>query len=117
MAIDDIKVCHLGNLANLPSTSLVEERSDTDILLLPVGGGLTIAASVAAEVINLVQPRIAIPMHYKTGAGTMQLDSLDKFLNEMGIKEVSPLPKLTINKSALPLETQVTVLDFKGYFT
>jgi len=113
MAIDDIKVCHLGNLAHLPSTSLVEEISDTDILLLPIGGGLTIAASVAAEVVNLVQPRIAIPMHYKTGAGTIA-SSLDKFLNEMGLKEVSPLPKLTINKSALPLETQVTVLDFRG---
>ncbi len=96
------------------SASLTEEISDTDILLVPVGGRSTIDASAAAEVINLVQPRIVIPMHYKTSAGTAQLDSLDKFLKEMGIKEVSPLPRLTINKAALPIETEVRVLDFRG---
>jgi chromosome segregation and condensation protein ScpB len=52
-------------------------------------------------------------MHYKTGATTTQLDTLDNFLKEVGLKEISPLPKLTISKAALPIETQVTVLDFK----
>lgn len=114
MAIDDLKVCHMGNLGHVLSASLIEEISDTDILLVPVGGRLTIDASTAAEVINLIQPRIVIPMHYKTSVDTMQLDSLDKFLKEVGIKEVSPLPKLTINKAALPIETEVRVLDFRG---
>lgn len=113
MAIDDIKVCHLGDLGHMLSASLAEEISDTDVLLVPVGGRSTIDASAAAEIINLLQPRIAIPMHYKTSAGTMQLDSLDKFLKETGFKDVSPLPKLTINKATLPVETEVRVLDFK----
>ncbi|MCL0050780.1 MBL fold metallo-hydrolase [Dehalococcoidia bacterium] len=113
MAIDDIKVCHLGDLGHVLSASLVEEISDTDILLVPVGGGSIIDASAAAEVINLVAPRIVIPMHYKTSAGTAQSDCLDKFLKEMGLKEVLPLPRLTINKSALPIETEVRVLDFR----
>jgi L-ascorbate metabolism protein UlaG (beta-lactamase superfamily) len=113
MAIDEIKVCHLGDLGHMLSAALVEEISDTDILLVPVGGRSTIDASTAAEIMSLVQPRIVIPMHYKTGATTAQLDTLDNFLKEVGLKEISPLPKLTISKAALPIETQVTVLDFK----
>ena len=114
ITIDDIKICHLGDLGHVLSAALVEEISDTDILLLPVGGKTIIDASAAAEIMNLVQPRIVIPMHYKTSATTIQLDTLDTFLKEVGVKEGSPLPKLTINKAALPIETEVMVLDFRG---
>ncbi len=113
MEIDDIKVCHLGDLGHALSAAQIEEISDTDVLLIPVGGVSTIDAAGAVEMINVVQPKIVIPMHYKTAVTKLELDTLDKFLKEMGIKEASPLPKLTVNKSVLPLETQVVVLDYK----
>jgi L-ascorbate metabolism protein UlaG (beta-lactamase superfamily) len=113
MEIDDIKVCHLGDLGHALSAAQIEEISDTDVLLIPVGGVSTIDAAGAVEMINVVQPKIVIPMHYKTAVTKLELDPVDKFLKEMGIKEASPLPKLTVNKSMLPLETQVVVLDYK----
>ena len=114
MEIDDIKVCHLGDLGHVLSVGQIEELSDAEVLLIPVGGVSTIGASAAAEIVNLIDPKLVIPMHYKTEAVKMELEPLDKFLKEMGIKELSPLPKLTVNKSGLPIDTQVVVLDYKG---
>ena len=59
-------VCHLGDLGHIPDQSQVEALSDVDLLLIPVGGLHTIDAAKAAEVISLIEPRIVIPMHYKT---------------------------------------------------
>ena len=114
MEIDDIKVCHLGDLGHVLSVGQIEELSDAEVLLIPVGGVSTIGASAAAEIVNLIDPKLVIPMHYKTEAARMELEPLGKFLKEMGIKELSPLPKLTVNKSGLPIDTQVVVLDYKG---
>lgn len=114
ITIDDIKICHLGDLGHVLSADLVEEISDTDILLVPVGGKSIIDASAAAEIMNLIQPRIVIPMHYKTSATAVDLDTLDPFLKEVGVKEASLLPKLTITKATLPIETEVKVLNFWG---
>lgn len=113
MEIEGTKLCHLGDLGHTLSAAQVEEVSDPDVLLVPVGGPPTIDAAGAAEVINLIQPKIVIPMHYKTDVSKPELDPLDKFLKEMGIKEANPIPKLTVNESMLPIETQVVVLDYK----
>ncbi|MFP3975424.1 MAG: MBL fold metallo-hydrolase [Dehalococcoidia bacterium] len=109
--LDGVKICHLGDLGHALSAAQVEDMSDTDILLIPVGGVSTVDASTAAEVVNVIGPRIVIPMHYKTETTGIQLEPLDKFLKEMGVKEVSPIPKLNVNKSGLPDETQVVVLE------
>lgn len=113
MEIDEVKICHLGDLGHILSASQVEEISDADILMVPAGGVSTIDVAGAVEVINLIQPRLVIPMHYKTSASTPPLGPLDTFLKELGGKEVSPVPRITVNKSSLPVDTQVAVLDHK----
>lgn len=111
--MDDIRLCHLGDLGHLPTPEQVEEMSGVDVLLTPVGGKTTIDASAAAEVVSLLEPRVVIPMHYKTDRETAPLDSLQKFLKEMGVTSAEPMPKATLTRSNLPLETQVMVLDYK----
>lgn len=112
--IDDIKVCHLGDLGHVPTAAQVDEISDADVLMIPVGGGTTLDAATAVEITNLLSPKYLIPMHYKTDASKAELDPLDKFLKEMGVKDVAPIPKLVANKSMLPLEMDLVVLDYKG---
>jgi L-ascorbate metabolism protein UlaG (beta-lactamase superfamily) len=88
--------------------------SDVDILMVPVGGVSTIGASDAAEVTRLLEPKIVIPMHYKTEVLKFQLDSVDKFRKEMGVKtDIKPEPKLVIGKSGLPQETQFFVMNYR----
>jgi L-ascorbate metabolism protein UlaG (beta-lactamase superfamily) len=110
--VDDVTVCHLGDLGHPLSSNQTEELGNIDVLLVPVGGGTTISAAQAAALVRNIEPKIVIPMHYKTPTLTKELDPIDKFLKEMGLTAVESQPKLNITRANLPLTTQVTVLSF-----
>ena len=115
--LDDVRVCHLGDIGHVPTPEQVEELSGVDILLAPVGGGTTINAAAAVETISLLEPKLVIPMHYKTDATKDGgLEPLDRFIKEMGAKSAyeERQPKLSVTKSTLPEETKVLVLEYKG---
>jgi len=111
--IDDLRVCHLGDLGHVLDQSQVEALGDIDVLLIPVGSVYTINAAQAAEVVSLLEPKIVIPMHYKTKASTVKLDPVRKFLKEMGMEELAPQESLKVTKGSLPEETQVVVLQYR----
>jgi L-ascorbate metabolism protein UlaG (beta-lactamase superfamily) len=110
--MDDLVICHLGDLGHILQEEQLEEVADADILLIPISGSNTLSAAQAAEVISQVEPRVVIPMHYRPSTGTGEgPDPLDKFCREMGIEAVNVQPKLTILRSNLPVETQVVILS------
>ncbi len=110
---DGLTVCHLGDLGHVPSQSEVEALSAVDVLLIPVGGLHTIDASKASEVISLIEPLLVIPMHYSTKVEKAKLDTVTKFLKEMGVAPMPPQPELKVTKSSLPEDTQVVLLTFE----
>ena len=113
--MEEVTLCHLGDLGHAPSSAQVEEISGVEVLMVPVGGVSTIDAVTAAETVRLLQPRIVIPMHFKTEALRFELEPLDRFLKEMGIKAgLSAQPRLSITKASLPDETHVVVLDYRS---
>ena len=116
LELDDLRVCHLGDLGHVPTPEQVEELSGIDILLAPVGGNNTIGAAAAVETVSLLEPKLVLPMHYQTPAAKAQLDPLDRFLKEMGAPSAleERQAKLSITKSTLPHETKVLVLDYRG---
>ncbi|MBI1885495.1 MAG: MBL fold metallo-hydrolase [Chloroflexi bacterium] len=111
--MEEISVCHLGDLGHTPTPDQVEEMTGVDVLLIPVGGHTTIDGAAAAEVVSLLEPKLVVPMHYQTDSAKVELDPLNRFLKEMGINSFESQPKLTLTKSSLPEETQVVVLDYK----
>lgn len=111
---EDMSVCHLGDLGHVPSQDQVEELSEVDVLLIPVGGGGALNSAQAAEVVSLIEPRLVVPMHYRTEIYKGDLDPVDKFLKEMGLKEAPVEEELKITKNQLPEETQVIVLAYNG---
>jgi L-ascorbate metabolism protein UlaG (beta-lactamase superfamily) len=112
MEVDGISVCHLGDLGHVLTSEQVEEIGNVDVLLLPVGGVSTIDAAMAAEVIRQLEPKAVVPMHYKTPLISRELEPVEKFLKEMGMEQIDPLPKLSLTKSSLPVSTQVFLLSF-----
>ena len=112
LELDSLILCHLGDLGHQLSSELIEELGDIDVLFLPVGGVSTIGGATAAEIVRRLTPKVAIPMHYKTATLKKELEPVDKFLKEMGIKENVSQPKLSVSRSNLPTSTQVTVLDY-----
>lgn len=109
---DGLTLCHLGDLGHLPSSDMKEKIGDIEVLFVPVGGVSTIDGSTAAEIVKQLAPKVVIPMHYKTPASTRDLEPLDKFLKESGIKEAVSRPRLSVTRSNLPASTEVVILDY-----
>jgi L-ascorbate metabolism protein UlaG (beta-lactamase superfamily) len=110
---DGITVAHLGDLKQTPTQSEIESLGTVNVVLIPVGGGGGLNAAKAAEVISLIEPNLVIPMHYATPATKVSLDSLNKFIKEMGLTKPATQPSLKVTRSGLPSETHVVVLDYQ----
>jgi L-ascorbate metabolism protein UlaG (beta-lactamase superfamily) len=112
--IDDIKVCHLGDISRVPGGDQAEALSSSDILLVPVGGGRVMGAENAAEIVSALEPKIVIPMLYKTDVSTADFEAVDRFVKEMGAEAKSPEQRLNISKSGLPQDTTLVLLSYRG---
>jgi L-ascorbate metabolism protein UlaG (beta-lactamase superfamily) len=113
MTVDNLNICHLGDLGHVPTQTQAESFGSIDILLVPVGGVSTINASEAAEVVALFEPQIVIPMHYRVPELAYKLEAVDKFIKEMGLKKPEAVQALKVTKDNLPKETQVVLLEMK----
>ena len=107
--LDGVRLCHLGDLGHVLDTKQLEKLEGTDILLIPVGGKYTINAAKAVEVISQIEPRIIIPMHYKIPGLKADIDGVEKFIKELGIKQRQE-EKLKIFKKDLPQEDMELVI-------
>ena len=110
--MEDVRLCHLGDLGHVPSPRQIEDLGNVEVLILPIGGISTIDAKMAAEIVRLLNPKIILPMHYGNEVATW-LEPSSKFLKEMGLGNVVPQPRFHITRSNLPLETQVVLLDYR----
>ena len=108
---DGIRFCHLGDLNQ---KELIPEQleviGEVDILMVPVGGTYTINGEGAQKIVNQIEPKIVIPMHYKLPKLKIKLDEVEKFLKAMGQEEIEPQSSLKIKKQGLPTETKIVVL-------
>ena len=111
--IDDVRVCHLGDLGNALDDAEAEEISAPDVLLVPIGGRTVINAAQAAQVVRQLEPRFVVPMHYAIPGLKLELDTLDRFLKEMAVTAAEPQPKLSVQASSGEFETKVIVLEPK----
>lgn len=103
--IDGIKICHLGALNEVVTEELSEQIGDVDILLIPVGGGDVLSAKKAHEVVEEIDPKIVIPMHYQMSGLKLDLEPVGNFLKEVG-KELQTIEQFMVKKpSELPTET------------
>lgn len=113
--MEDITLAHLGDLGQRQLTEQqLDALSEIDILMVPVGGTYTIDGTTAVEIINQIEPRIVIPMHYKVKGLGVKLDSVDDFLKEIGKTDVDKIEKLTIKRKNLPdPDEKIEVIVFR----
>jgi L-ascorbate metabolism protein UlaG (beta-lactamase superfamily) len=107
--MDGIRIGHLG----LPGPSgppRIDEIKDVDILLMPVGGGISLGAAAAADVMTTIEPKIAVPMHYRTDSETLAIDPIDAFVKETG-STAEPQPKLSVTRGTLGTDLSVVILE------
>ena len=107
--VDGIKICHLGDLGHQLDDSQLSVIGKVDILIVPVGGGFTIDGAGATEVCKQINPKVIIPMHYKT-AGLPFLADVQEFLNGKDNVTLSAVSEVEFTQESLPVKSQIIVL-------
>ena len=112
--MEDMRLGFLGSLKEKKlSDQQLEDLGDIDILFVPVGGNTVCDAEGAVTIVNQIEPKIVIPMHYAQKGLKLSLDKVEGFLKEIGGGKAAPQEKFTLKKSTLPEgdKTEVIVLE------
>ncbi|WP_067625124.1 MBL fold metallo-hydrolase [Alicyclobacillus acidiphilus] len=104
-AVDGLTICHCGDLGHVLTDEQIREIGHVDILMVPVGGRMTLNGEEGAKVVQQLSPAVTIPMHYRTKAlsvvGMFLFDKVDTFVKAAGQRttEVRILDISTVNLS------------------
>ena len=108
-----IRLLHLGDLGHVLDANLIAQTRGHDVVCVPVGGHFTLDGAGAAEVVDQIAPRIAIPMHYRPSGrefpfpiATLEASGFltGRTVRRAGTSELDLAPDL------LPEELEVTIL-------
>jgi L-ascorbate metabolism protein UlaG (beta-lactamase superfamily) len=95
---EDLRICHLGDLGTDLTEKQYDAISGVDILMIPVGGNYTIDGEKAAKMVKKIEPRVVIPMHFKTKGVTEDIEDEKKFCDEIGNCPKERVAKLNFKK-------------------
>jgi L-ascorbate metabolism protein UlaG (beta-lactamase superfamily) len=107
---DGLTVAHLGDMSKVPSQTQIEALELVNVLLVPVGGGNSLNAAQAAEIVSMLEPNIVVPMHYRIPGLRLELDGVERFLNEMGVTDPAEESTLRLSGSTFGDQTEVVIL-------
>ena len=110
--IGGVSVCHSGDLGHALLPADVNAIRGIDVFLAVAGGPPTTPVADLKAAIDLIRPRIVIPMHYQNGKINLNLCPVDDLLALFNPAQIIHYPSSTLEVSpdALPLEMRVVVL-------
>jgi L-ascorbate metabolism protein UlaG (beta-lactamase superfamily) len=111
LKIDNLQLCHLGDLGHLLSDKELAEIGPVDILLIPVGGFFTIDPKEATRVAEQIKPKILIPMHFKTAKCGFPIAPVEDFLKGKTNMKRPKASEATFDKATLPQQMEIVVLE------
>ena len=109
--LDDIQLCHLGDLGHLLSDKELAEIGPVDILMIPVGGFFTIDPKEATRVAEQIKPKVLIPMHFKTEKCGFPIASVEDFLKGKTNTKRARASEAAFDKATLPQQMEIVVLE------
>jgi len=109
--VDDVRLCHLGDLGHMLSPEQIAEIGAVDILFVPVGGFYTIDAPVASQVCDKLKPKVVIPMHFKTPRCAYTIAGVEDFLKgKKNVRRVGD-SEVDFERERLPAATEIVLLQ------
>ncbi len=110
---EEIKICHLGRTGQKElNPEQIEKIGEVDILMLSVGGSESFDSKEAVKVMSQIEPKIIIPMYYQSSKIKNKLEKLESFLKILGLKSISPLPKISLKRKDISNdEAKIIVLE------
>lgn len=77
--VDGLRLVHMGDIGCF-DPNVVAKIRHCDVLMIPVGGTFTVDALGAKQYVDAVQPKLVIPMHFRSAEHNFNVDGVDKFL-------------------------------------
>jgi len=110
---EGLRIVHLGDLGHGLDQSQTTAIGRPDVLMIPVGGHFTIDAAQAKQVIEQLQPKVVIPMHYKTEVNAgWPIGPLESFTGVIGATKNAG-HTVTVERDKLPKSREVWVMSWK----
>lgn len=78
--MDGLTFCHCGDLGCVPGPDVIGRIEGIDFLFVPVGEVITMTIPEIRTFLELVNPNVIVPMHYRVGGLSLPLSPLDDFL-------------------------------------
>lgn len=109
--VEGMRVCHLGDLGHELSEEQISRMGKIDICFIPVGGTYTIGPEEAKRIIEAIDPKIVIPMHFKTPSLNFPITGVEEFI--YGVDNVIRVDssEYDVEKEKLPLRREIVVLS------
>lgn len=114
--VENLTFVHLGDLGDSLSADQIARLKPVDVLMIPVGGYFTIDAEQAKKIVAALNPKIVLPMHYKTevlGDG-FPISGVEPFLEGYHYVRNAMSSTLILQAGNLPTATVVNVLKYHG---
>jgi L-ascorbate metabolism protein UlaG (beta-lactamase superfamily) len=87
--IAGVTLYHCGDTCLFGDMKLIGEIYQPDIAFIPIGDRFTMGPELGARAAELIQPKLAVPIHYKTWPVLAQ--SIEKFTPQgVEVKEMTP---------------------------
>ena len=110
--LDGVIFCHLGDLGHMLDEATVAELQPVDVLFLPVGGVFTIDGKQARELISILKPKVAVPMHFRIGGLSMSIHTINDFLEGLPEDKVVRVGnEIEFMPDELPEETEYWIFS------
>ncbi len=110
ISAEGLRVAHLGDLGHLPDEKQAALLRDVDVLMVPVGGHYTIGPAQAKAVCDMLNPRVILPMHYRTAYNaSWPIAPVEDFTKLLG-GEVEELDMLRITSGDMKCQPRAAVL-------
>ena len=109
-SIDGVRLCHLGDLGQILDEKQIAEIGKVDILFTPAGGYFTLEPADVTKMIEKINPRVVIPMHYQTEKTSLPFSGVDEFLKgKQNVKKLNT-SEIEFTTATLPVKTEIVVL-------
>jgi len=110
-----VRIAHLGSVGHALTDQQISAIGSVDVVLVPVGGHMTVDAQQATYVVDQIRPRLLIiPMHFKTDVVTLKnLDPVDPFLTGRPNVRREKGNRIAITGLRTRPSAEVVVLNYK----
>jgi len=113
--VDGVHFGHLGDVGNALTPAQIDFFKGVEVLLALAGGHPTIELDDLKTLIDAVQPKLIVPIHFRTltykPRNTFWIEHFLRYFDDADVDFVCHY-ETEINKESLPSQTRVMVLDY-----